>query len=51
MGLLRDVLKEIKPKEKNNEIISFLGRFENMVKKEGIKAEVFAGGSFAKDTF
>ena len=51
MGLLKDVLKDIKPIEKDNDIALFLKKLSNLVEKNNIKAEVFAGGSIAKGTF
>jgi tRNA nucleotidyltransferase (CCA-adding enzyme) len=51
MGLLTDVLKDIKPIEENKEIDLFLKRLEKLIWKNSIKAEVFAGGSIAKGTF
>lgn len=51
MGLLRDVLKDIRPIEKDKEIDLFLKKLGKLIRKNSIKAEVFAGGSVAKGTF
>ena len=49
--MLKDVLEDIKPIEKDKEIELFLKRLGKIVKENSIKAEVFAGGSIAKGTF
>ena len=51
MGLLKEVLNEIKPKEENNKIVVFLKKLMDLIKKNSINAKVFAGGSIAKGTF
>ena len=44
MGLLKEVLKDIKPIGKDNEIDLFLKKLGKLIRDESIKAEVFAGG-------
>ena len=51
MGLLKEVLKDIKPNKENKDIVLFLEILKNLVKNSKIKANVFTGGSLAKDTF
>jgi tRNA nucleotidyltransferase (CCA-adding enzyme) len=53
--ILKEVLKEINPnKEEINSILKIVKEFkflaENKIKKNKIDAEIFIGGSFAKDT-
>lgn len=54
-SILKNVLSEIKPseeefKEMNGMINNFVSRIEDKIKKRGIDAEIFVGGSFAKKT-
>ena len=51
MGLLKEVLKDIKPDKENDEIVLFLNKLKNLVKDSNINATVFTGGSLAKGTF
>ena len=51
MGLLKEVLKDIKPIGKDNGIDLFLKKLGKLIRDGSIKAEVFAGGSIAKETF
>jgi len=53
--ILKEVLIQIKPSKKelqdiNNSVKEFLDRFNKKIKKHKINAEIFIGGSFAKDT-
>jgi tRNA nucleotidyltransferase (CCA-adding enzyme) len=48
MDILKEVLKEIKPKKKDKEVEEFL---KDLRKRIGNRAEVVLGGSFAKGTF
>lgn len=53
--ILKEVLKEILPKKEEEKLMrqvlsSFTEKINNRIKKLGIKAELFIGGSFAKNT-
>ncbi|MBW6442516.1 nucleotidyltransferase domain-containing protein [Patescibacteria group bacterium] len=53
--ILKDVLKEIEVPEENlikikKELKDFLKNLEENIKKKNISAEIFVGGSFAKET-
>jgi len=54
-SILKEVLEKVKPpeektKEMENSLKEFIEKIEKKVQKQGIKAEVFVGGSFAKNT-
>ena len=54
-SVLKEVLEKVKPSKKELESIEtslkdFLKRLQEKIKKNNIKAEIFIGGSFAKNT-
>jgi len=51
MGILKEVLFEIKPNGKDKRIAKFVKDLQKRVNKQKIKAKVVIGGSFAKNTF
>ncbi len=54
-SILKQVLKSVKPSEQEfqdiqNFVDNFIQKIEDRIKKSGINAEIFVGGSFAKKT-